>query len=208
MAVAVLVGVVARRWEIPVWVDALGAWISIVFLLALGAINLAAVFKAAPDQVVGLAGIKGRWLGKLNHASHPVLIACVGALFALSFDTLSQTALFSMAASNMAGWMFSAALGMIFMLGMIATDGINGLWISRLINRADQHAIIASRVMGLTMGGLSILVGLFGIARYFFPVIATHSAGHELMTGAAIICTVALSFIIALRLTHHQSIPA
>lgn len=206
MAVAVLVGVVARRWEIPVWVDALGAWISILFLMALGAINLAAVFKAAPDQIVGLAGLKGRWLGKLNHASHPVLIACVGALFALSFDTLSQTALFSLAASSMAGWMFSAALGMIFMLGMIATDGINGLWISRLIYRADQRAIIASRVMGLMVGGLSVMVGLFGIARYYFPVIATHSAGHELMTGVAIICTIALSFFLALRLAHRQSI--
>ena len=207
MTVAVLVGIVAKKGEIPAWVEDLGAWISILFLLALGAVNLAAVFRTAPGQVVGLVWLKGRWLGKLNQASHPVLIACVGALFALSFDTLSQTALFSLTASSMAGWMFSAALGMAFMLGMIATDGINGLWISHLLNRTDERALVASRVMGLTVGGLSILVGLFGLAKYFFPYVATRSEGHELLMGGAVICTVALSFYLALHLAHRQATP-
>lgn len=205
MAVAALVGVVARRWEIPAWIEDLGAWISILFLLALGAVNLAAVFRAAPGQVVGLVGLKGRWLGKLSQASHPVLIACVGALFALSFDTLSQTALFSLTASSMAGWLFSAALGMVFMLGMITTDGLNGLWVSRLLSKADARAQIASRVMGLAVGGLSILVGLFGIAKYFLPAVAARSEGHEMLMGMAVIATVALSFYTALRLTRRQA---
>jgi high-affinity nickel-transport protein len=205
MAVAVLVGVVARRWEVPGWVEDLGAWISILFLLALGAVNLAAVFKTRPDQVVRMVGLKGRWLGKLSQASHPVLIACVGALFALSFDTLSQTALFSLTGSSMAGWMFSAELGMVFVLGMIATDGLNGLWISRLLNRTDQRALIASRVMGLAVGSLSILVGLFGIAKYSFPGIAARSEGHEMLMGGAVIATVALSFYLAQHLAHRQA---
>ena len=205
MAVAVLVGIFAQRWNIPAWVEDLGAWISIIFLLALGTVNLVAVFKTAPDQVVKMVGLKGRWLGKLSQASHPLLIACVGALFALSFDTLSQTALFSLTASSMAGWMFSVTLGMVFMLGMIATDGINGLWISRLLCRADERALIASRVMGLAVGGLSILVGLIGIAKYFFPAVAARSEGHELSMGLAVVATVALSFYLALRLSRQQN---
>lgn len=205
MAVAALVGIFARHWNIPIWIEDLGAWISILFLLALGTVNLVAVFRTAPDEIVKMIGLKGRWLEKLSQASHPVLIACVGALFALSFDTLSQTALFSLTASSMAGWMFSAALGMVFMLGMIATDGINGLWISRLLSRADQRALIASRVMGLTVGGLSILVGLFGIAKYFVPAVATRSEGHELTMGLAVIVTVLLSFYLALRLARRGS---
>ena len=205
MAVAVLVGVVAQRWDVPAWVEDLGAWISILFLLALGTVNLAVVFRARPDQVVRMAGLKGRWLGKLSQASHPVLIACVGALFALSFDTLSQTALFSLTASSMAGWMFSVALGMAFMLGMIATDSINGLWISRLLNRADQRALIASRVMGLAVGGLSLLIGVFGIARYFFPEVGAHTEGRELLMGLAVVGTMAASFFLALRLSRRQA---
>jgi len=205
MAVALLVGTLAQRWHVPVWLEDLGAWISILFLLALGAVNLAAVFKAAPGEVVRMAGLKGRWPGKLSQASHPALIAFVGALFALSFDTLSQTALFSLTASSMAGWLFSVALGMVFMLGMIATDGINGLWISRLLSRADKRALVASRVMGLAVGGLSILIGLFGIAKYFYPGIAAHSDGHEMAMGLAVIASVAASFLLALRLARRQA---
>ena len=91
------------------------------------------------------------------------------------------------------------------MLGMIATDSINGLWISRLLNRADQRALIASRVMGLAVGSLSIMVGLFGMAKYLFPIVAAHSEGHELLMGLAVIGTVALSFYLALRLAHRQA---
>jgi len=203
--VAVLVGILARKWEIPVWVEGLGAWISILFLLALGAANLAAVLRTHPGQMVRMVGLKGRWLGRLSQTSHPAMIALIGALFAFSFDTLSQTALFSLTASNMAGWLFSAALGMVFMLGMIATDGLNGLWVSRMINKADQRAQIASRVMGLAVGGLSILVGLFGIAKYFFPGIAARSEGHEMLMGIAVIATVALSYFLALRLVAASS---
>jgi hypothetical protein len=61
--------------------------------------------------------------------------------------------------------------------------------------------------MGLAVGGLSILVGLFGIAKYFFPAAATRSEGHGLLMGLAIICTVALSFYLALRLAHRQATP-
>jgi high-affinity nickel-transport protein len=97
---------------------------------------------------------------------------------------------------------------MVFMLGMITTDGLNGLWVSRLINKADARARIASRVMGLTVGGLSILVGLFGIAKYLFPGIAGGSEEHEMLTGLAVIVTVALSFYLAMRLARRQATPA
>lgn len=209
--VAVLVGIVAKEWDLPVWIEDLGAWISIFFLLALGTVNLVTVFRARPDEVVALTGLRARLLGRLEwlgQASHPLLIACVGALFALSFDTLSQTALFSLTASNMSGWMFSTVLGLVFMLGMMATDGINGVWISHLLARAEQRALIASRVMGLTVGGLSLLVGLFGIAKIFAPEVGAHTEGRELLMGLAVVGVVALSFFLALRLSRRQTLAA
>ena len=36
-----------------------------------------------------------------------MLIAAVGAAFALSFDTISQAVLFSITGSNLAGWAFA-----------------------------------------------------------------------------------------------------
>ena len=60
MLVAALVSIGAKEWDVPVWTKDAGIWISILFLFALGIINLIAVFKAQPDQVVNTVGLKGR----------------------------------------------------------------------------------------------------------------------------------------------------
>lgn len=200
IAVSVGVGLLAKRWAVPGWLEDSGAWISILFLLLLGFLNLAAVLKTAPDRVVRSVGLKGRLLGRLQQTSHPALIALVGALFALSFDTMSQAALFSLTASGIGGWEYALLLGCAFMIGMMATDGINGLWISRLLRRSDRLACIASRVMGLAIGALSLLVAGFGIAKYFSPAVGAWSEGKEMALGLVIVGVVALSFLLALRL--------
>ncbi len=197
-AIAVLIGVLAGKWIVPVWLDDIGAWMSLLFLLMLGWLNLVAVFTAHPDDIVQPVGLKGRWLGRFAKTSHPVLIAAIGALFALSFDTMTQAVVFSIAATSIGGWAFAAALGVTFMCGMMVTDGVNGLWISRILARADQRARIASRIMGLTVAGLSFAVGGFGIARYFLPTVADYSKGRELSFGVLFIAVVALSFLAAL----------
>ena len=175
--VAILVGLFSRHLVIPSWMDGFGAWISIVFLLALGTLNLVSVLRTAPNDVVQLAGLKGRFLGRFYRARQPWLIVLVGALFALSFDTLSQTALFALAASKMSGWIFSMLLGLSFMFGMIVTDGVNGLWVARLLRRADRRARIASRMLGLTIALLSFGVATLGIARYWSPQATAWSDG-------------------------------
>jgi high-affinity nickel-transport protein len=198
--VAIGVSLVAQQWQTPAWLDALGAWISIGFLYALGVLNLYSVFATGADQVVAPAGLKSRLLGRFAQVSHPALIAAVGALFALSFDTMSQVALFSLTASAMSGWGFSIALGVTFMLGMMTTDGVNGLWVARLLARADRRALIASRVMALAIAGLSLLVGSYGLVKFCFPAIANHTAERELLFGCAAVAIVGLSFLIGLRL--------
>ena len=197
MLVAVAMGFAARSWEIPLWLEDVGAWISILFLLALGVANLVAVFRTPPGEVVGTVGLKSRFLGGLVRTSHPALIAAVGALFALSFDTISQTALFSLAASTLAGWGFACMLGFVFMLGMMTTDGVNGLCVARLLKSADQRALIASRMMALTIAGLSLSIGVFGAARYFFPEVEALAAGRETFFGTLVIGVLAVNFAIA-----------
>lgn len=200
MSVAVALAVLAAQWEAPQWLEDTGAWISIAFLLLLGSLNLAAVLGTAADQVVRPIGLKGRLLGRLQQARHPALIALVGALFALSFDTLSQTALFSLTARGIGGWQYALLLGGTFMVGMMVTDGINGLWISRLLRRSDQTALVVSRAMGLVVASLSLLVAGFGIAKYFSPGIDAWSDGKEMLLGFSLIAVIALSFLFAVRL--------
>jgi high-affinity nickel-transport protein len=201
VAIAVSVGTLAHQWTLPQWLEAFGNWVSIGFLTTIGLLNARAVLRADPDQVVQPLGLKGRFLGRLAHAASPALVALVGALVALSFDTLSQAALFALTAARIGGWQDALFLGLLFMLGMLVTDGVNGFWISRLILRADQVARIASRVMSLVVAGVSLLVAAFGLARMASPAVDAWSDGKELFFGAAVIAVVAGSFVLALWLT-------
>ena len=205
ITVALAVSAFARRWQTPDWLEVLGAWVSIGFLAALGLLNIHAVLRADPAQVVRSVGLKGQFVGRLTKAASPGLVALVGALFALSFDTISQTALFALSAAQFGDWRDALLLGVLFMLGMLVTDGINGLWIARLICRADQIALIASRVMGLVVGGVSLLVAAFGFARLMLPSLAAWGEGKEIFFGGAVAAVIAGSFLLAVWLTRPAS---
>ena len=201
MLVAALVALSASSWSAPAWLEQLGAWVSIVFLLVLGWANLRQVLRAAPDQPVRPVGLKGRFLRRFSETSHPVVIAGVGAAFALSFDTVSQTALFSLTASNLAGAVFSVGLGLVFMIGMMLTDGVNGLWVARLLSQTRRRALIASRVMGLSIGFLSLAIAGLGMAKYFAPAFAALIEGAGLLMPGALMIVLLASFGLALRLS-------
>ncbi len=138
--VAVATSFLFQQGTIPLWMNDVGAWVSAFFLLSLGALNLYAVFTTPKDEMVQMVGLKGRWLGKLKHAGHPLMIAAVGALFAFSFDTLSQAALFSTTATQYGGVSPALLLALCFMCGMMLTDAVNGLWISHLLR--DRKSVV------------------------------------------------------------------
>jgi high-affinity nickel-transport protein len=91
----------------------------------------------------------------------------------------------------------SLALGLFFFLGMLVTDGINGWWISRLIARADQVAVIASRIMSITVSGVSLLVAGFGIARRVSPAFDAWGEGRDLIPGAIVTALIVVSYLLA-----------
>ncbi len=204
IATALVVSTLARQWQTPEWLETFGTWVSLGFLFLLGLLNVWAVLVAQPHEVVRPIGLKGRFLGRLAEAASPGLIALVGALFALSFDTISQAALFALTATQFGGWQEALMLGLLFMLGMLVTDGINGLWISHLIVRADRLARIASRVMSLVVAGVSLLVGTFGVMKLTLPGVNAWSDGKELFLGGGVVVIIAASFLLALRLSRMQ----
>jgi len=208
VAIALVVSTLARHWQTPEWLATFGTWVSIAFLAALGFLNVHAVLRTDPGHMVQPIGLKGRFLGRLARAGSPGLIALVGALFALSFDTISQAALFALTATQFGGWQQALMLGLLFMLGMLVTDGVNGFWISRLICRADQIALIASRVMSLVVAGISLLVAGFGVTKLALPSVEAWSQGKELFFGTGVVTVVALSFVLAVWLTRGQRLVA
>ncbi len=197
LAIAAAVGLLSERWVPPAWLDAFGAWVSIVFLLLLGLVNLHAVVRAPSGSVVRLVGIKGRFFGRFAKARRPLGVAGVGALFALSFDTVSQSALFAITATQFGGVAHALVLGWLFLLGMLVTDGVNGWWISRLIARADRIALIASRVISMTVSAVSLLVAAFGIGKLISPSVERWSEGKELAFGVLVVLIVAISYLVA-----------
>lgn len=209
MLVAVAVATVALDWSAPAWLENTGALVSIGFLAVLGIANVMAVLRTPRGTVVQPAGIRHRFFARLTQAGHPVLIAAVGAAFAISFDTISQAVLFSVAGSNVeflsprgqppAGWLFATLLGLIFTLGMVATDALNGLWVSRLVQRADARAAAASRVMSLSIGVLSLAIAVAGAARCLVPALDESLRDWGVVMGVAVLGLVAVAYTAAMR---------
>jgi high-affinity nickel-transport protein len=198
--VAIVVATVATEWRAPEWLEHAGAWISIAFLTLLGVANLAAVLRTPRDEVVRAAGVRSRLFDRLTRAEHPVLIAAVGAAFAISFDTISQAVLFSITGSNLAGWLFAALLGVVFTGGMIATDALNGLWVSHLLQRADARAAAASRLMSAAIGFTSLAIAALAAARHLLPGVDAQVEAWGVALSMAVVLAVLGTYAAAMRM--------
>jgi high-affinity nickel-transport protein len=205
-SVAIAVATVAAEWRAPAWLEEAGTWISIAFLALLGSANLLAVWRTPGDEVVRAVGFRSRFFARLTHAGHPVLVAAVGAAFALSFDTISQAVLFSITGSHLAGWLFAAALGVVFTAGMMATDALNGLWVSRLIARADERAAAASRVMSLAVAFAALAIASLAAVRQFSPGFDASLEGWSFALSAAVVALVVAAYAAAMRIALRDTV--
>lgn len=201
---AVAVGLLAHHWDAPAWLETLGVWTSILFLTAVGLLNLVSVLRSPGDQVVRSVGLRSRLFNRFSRDARPLAIILIGALFAVSFDTMSQASLFALAAQQAGGWSFSLLLGVLFMTGMMLTDGANGLWMARLLYRSDRRARIASRVLGLAIAALSLLVALFSVMQLYSLQISRWADGRGLLLTAFLVGSLLLSFGYALWVTRER----
>jgi len=180
--IGILVALLAAEWQAPAWLEQTGAAVSIGFLMVLGVANLVAFSRAG--RPVGLRG--GWWAERLAKASHPVIIAAIGAAFALSFDTISHALLFSLTGATMAGWAFAGALGMLFTFGMVLTDTLNGLWVAR---------IAASRFVSIVIATLCLVLAAGSLVRV--------SLVPGYVISVATIATLLAAYLVASRMTRH-----
>jgi high-affinity nickel-transport protein len=206
-AVAVVVATVATEWKAPGWLEDTGTWISIGFLTLLGVANLVAVVRTPRGEIVRPVGLRSRLFARFTRADHPVVIAAVGAAFALSFDTISQAVLFSITGSHLAGWLFAATLGIVFTAGMIATDALNGLWVSHLVRSADRRAASASRVMSLAIAFTSLAIAALATARHLHPALDAHMEDWGIALSAVVVIVVICAYGLAMRLALQPTVP-
>jgi high-affinity nickel-transport protein len=203
LAIALVAGMLGTHGVPPGWVDAVGGGISIAFLTLIGIVNLRAVLRAPVDAPVPLVGVRGRLvdrlLGGTGRRSGPAAVMGVGSLFAFSFDTLSQSVLFAVMAVQFGGVAHALTLGLLFVLGMLISDGANGWWISHLIDRTDRLAVVASRTMTLVVAGVSLLVAAMGAGRMASSWIDGILAGRELAIGLGVVAMIAIGYVVARR---------
>jgi high-affinity nickel-transport protein len=147
----------------PVWLETFGSWVSIFFLLLFGFVTF---WNSKSDKVTLPTGLTFFIFKKLiGDRINPFLILVIGALFAFSFDTFTQVTLLSISASMMEGLFCSILLGIVFMLGMMASDGLNGWFVSSLIQLADKKSVVLSRVMGVMIASFSVFLGLISLLK-------------------------------------------
>lgn len=205
--IATTVSLLASQWQAPTALLAVGAWVSIVFLTILGLANLVAALRTGPNAVVQPVGLRSRLFGRLLTAKTPGSIAAVGAVFAVSFDTVSQAALFAVLPSQYAGIGATLLLAVLFTLGMALVDGLNGLWVSRLLGRTDRLAAVASRIMSFAVAILSLGVAAIGALKLFSPAVRDWTEGRDLGVSIAVVVAVVTSFFLAMAIGRHASRP-
>lgn len=154
--ISLLIGGGLLGAKVPEWLDHFGKGVSLFFLITFGLLNL----WTLSSQAAIPTGMKAQLVKKLMKKNNPATIMMIGALFAFSFDTFSQIALFSLSATLMSGWLFSGILGVVFTMGMMITDGCNGLFVSTLIQRADGASLILSRGLGIAITLFSLITAL------------------------------------------------
>ena len=200
VCVALGVSTLSQAWRAPKWLESFGAWMSISVLTLLALMNIVAVLKTPDHEVAQLLGWRSGVFSKLLCAGNPIMVMGVGTLFALSFDTVSQAALFAVTAAQFGGWQPALLLALLFIGGMLLTDGVNGLWISRLIRRSDQTARIASRVVALAVSGVGLLTAGLSLASLALPDVNAWTQGKGLWFGAALVAIIITSFALGQQL--------
>ncbi|MCE0723220.1 MULTISPECIES: DNA repair protein [Legionella] len=153
---------------IPEWLNGVGDGISLTFLFVFGSLTLWNVFQSPAKSPIptSFKNYLSRKIIKKN--INPIYIVFIGILFAFSFDTVSQVVLFSLSAKTMAGFLFSGLLGVVFMFGMMTSDGLNGLFISTLLQRADTMSLLLSRMFGLIIAFFTLIVGIMNCLTIYF----------------------------------------
>ena len=168
-SIAVIINTISRYFSLPPIVNIIGTWITIVILLLIGTLNVYNLVSKRAESDFQISGIKGNFIPRFaRETTNPFLVILVGMMFALAADTVTQTAVWSMAAEN-AGRYVALALGLTFMAGMMLADSIDGFLVYKMVTQTGRVGRQASRIMGWVIVFLAYGVAFYDGLAYFFP---------------------------------------
>ncbi|WP_141430587.1 sodium:proton antiporter [Bacillus sp. 03113] len=167
---ACILGMVMKNFSFPAYFDNFASWVSIISLFLIGTLNTYNLLRTRNNsEEFQLSGLKGKFLPKvMKGTTNPFLIILVGALFALAAETVSQTAVWSLAAGN-GGKYTPLILGLVFMLGMMITDTIDSMIVYKMVNQSSKLGQSASRLIGWVIVILAYGVSFYLAFTFFNP---------------------------------------
>ena len=156
IGVAVIAGEIVWPELIAVAVD----WAVVGLLLLVGSRNLIALRRPVYQPVGWRVGLVPK---ALRASTHPLAIVGVGMIFGLVFDTATQAAAWGAAAAAGSGVAGALWVALAFATGMILTDTVDSLIVTRLVaRRGDTGGVqLYRRAVGWVVVVLS-----FGMAGY------------------------------------------
>ena len=167
LCAALMVASVAQAWQVPLALKSWGLWISASILVLLAVLNIAALMSPQSGRATG--GWRSLLFARLFRSDRGWVIASVGALFALSFDTLGIASLLALGVNGAGGWAAALLSAIAFYAGMLVTDGINGALISGLMRKSDSASPASSRFMSFTIAAVSLVTGACGLGAALYP---------------------------------------
>ena len=113
-------------------------------------------------------------------------------------QAMSQAVFFSQTANNISLELYAFTLGVVFTFGMIVSDGVNGMLAARFVKESAKRALIASRIMSLCIGSLSLLVGLMGLVKWIQPTYVEDFDLLAILSSIAVVLWVIAGFALSL----------
>ena len=165
-----VLGMVMSNFTFPSYFDTFASWVPILSLFLIGTLNTYNLIRTrSSKEEFQLSGLKGKFIPKIaKGTTNPLLIILVGALFALAAETVSQTAVWTLAAGNSSSYT-PLLLGLVFMVGMMITDTIDSFVVHKMVKDSSKFGQAASRLMGWVIVVLAYSVSFYLAFTFFNP---------------------------------------
>lgn len=199
--IAVGIHQISRHIHVPEAAVTIFGWIPTLLLLLVGVINLTQLLDRGRNY--SPTGWKTKLLPKgLQHASSPLAIVAIGVLFATVFDTATQAAAWGYVATSHGGIAGAAAAGLVFTVGMMITDTVDGRLLCHIVHRSGGREASQRyrRVTGWLIVVLSFGVAAYNLLKAWVPAMELDESAYSLVGGALVMCLFVLAA--ALHRTH------
>ena len=179
--IAVIVATLSRHVSFPDWLNTVAEWLPVAFLMLVGIINLRNLLR--PTHGHTIQGWRSYFLPKkLRETAHPWGIVLIGALFALVFDTTTQAAAWGLAAASSHGVGGALFIGLVFSVGMIATDTLDSRLLTALLHKTDGKKTMQQyrRFLGWLIVVMAFSVAFYSILTHFKPDLELSETAYTL----------------------------